>query len=68
MIIGSNLFLFILVAIVSKLFPISITSIRAFFIWGIVLVVVIGIIGATMNLLINPSCLKMLKNTTRKSN
>jgi O-antigen/teichoic acid export membrane protein len=60
-IIGINFLLFFSVVLYSKFWQPSINSYSQFFIWGIILFIVIGAIGITLNLLVNKDCWSIVK-------
>lgn len=62
MIIGINLLLFITVVVVNKIIPLSILSVPCFLLAGFILIILIGVIGIGMNIMVNPTCLQILKS------
>lgn len=60
-IIGINYLFFVTVVILSQWFQPSISSYGQFFIWGIILVIVIGSMGMCLNFLTNKECWIVLK-------
>lgn len=60
-IIGVNYLFFIIVVLLSHFFQPSINSYGQFFIWGIILMAVLGILGMGLNFLINKDCWTVFK-------
>lgn len=60
-IIGINFLFFFAVVMGTRFYQPSINSYGQFFIWGVVLTVVFGMIGMTMNFLVNKNCWQIVR-------
>lgn len=65
-IIGVNFLFFFGVVFLSRIYQPAITSYLQFFAWGALLTIVLGIVGMSLNLLVNKDCWKTVKKYVLK--